>query len=167
MEHLSSDIRQDQSTSLWYIDINEDGEKSLKTDESPRQVPIHPELERLEFIDFAMGASTNSGAKLFPNEKRNTRGEFGAYSKRFNRYRVAQGIKNTPATYLNYHSLRHTVQNDLLGNGNEQYVLNGLVGHTQAKQSQSVQTYSSGASLKGKRELFLKFDYKVKFTSRT
>jgi integrase len=91
---LSSDVRQEPETSLWYIDINKDSDKRLKTDSSPRQVPIHPELEQLKFVEFAQRASNNPGGRLFPDEKRNGVGEFGAYSKRFNRYREAQGIIN-------------------------------------------------------------------------
>ena len=163
---LSSDIRQEPATSLWYIDINEDDDKHVKTDSSPRQVPIHPELERLKFVEFAQRASNNPGGRLFPDEKRNARGEFGAYSKRFNRYREDQGIINTPATYLNYHSLRHSLQNNLLGQGLEEHVVNDIVGHSQAGRSESVKTYSSGTSLQTKRDVLLKFSYALQFKLR-
>jgi integrase len=163
---LSSDVRKEPETSLWYIDINEDGDKRLKTDSSPRQVPIHPVLEQLKFVEFSQRASSNRGGRLFPGEKRNGVGEFGTYSKRFNRYRESQGIKNTPATHLNYHSLRHTLQNDLLGQGHQEHVINDIVGHSQAGRSEGVRTYSSGASLDAKREMLLKFRYNLKLTAR-
>jgi integrase len=159
---LSSDIRQDPETSIWYIDINDNGDKRLKNESSRRHVPLHPEIERLNFIRFAQRAADNPGGKLFPDEKRNARGEFGAFSKRFNRYKERQGIENTSSTKLDFHSLRHTVISNLLGQGCEEHVVNDIVGHSQASRSESAQTYKEGARLEAKHDVLLKLCYGFK-----
>ena len=156
---MVNDVRQDANTSIWIIDINEDGDKRLKNDSSKRQVPIHPGLERLGFLEFVKSASGNKDGRLFPEEHRNNRGEFDAFSKRFNRYLTKVGINKAGAVRLDFHSFRHTLQTDLVDQGSEEYIVNHIVGHTPSKSSQSVKTYSKGAGLKARHDLLLKFRY--------
>ena len=153
-----SDIRKDPKTQLWLIDINDDGpDKRLKNAASRREVPIHPKLARLGFLEFADLGRENNQEKLFPEEHRNTRGEFDAFSKRFNRYLRKVGISKDASLRLDFHSFRHTLQTDLIDQGHEEYIVNQLVGHSPAKSSHSVKTYSRGAGLDAKRKVLLEF----------
>jgi integrase len=161
---LVSDVRRDPTTSIWYLDINDEGDKRLKTESSRRQVPLHPELERMNFLEFVEGAKGNQESKLFPSEVRNPRGEFGAFSKRFNRYKKEKaGIKSEKgASILDFHSFRHVVQEKLFNLGCEEFIINELVGHSKAKHSEGLRTYATGASLEVKRQTLIRPVYNVK-----
>jgi integrase len=153
-----SDIRRDPKTKIWIFDINDDGpDKRLKNAASIREVPIHPKLEELGFLEFAESARRTKQIKLFPAERRNKREEFDAFSKRFNRYLLKVRIVKDASVRLDFHSFRHTLQTDLLDQGHDEYIVNQLVGHSPAKSSHSVKTYSKGAGLAARREVLVKF----------
>jgi integrase len=158
-----TDVRQDPATDLWLLDINSDADKKLKTDASAREVPLHPTLIDLGFLNFAESVRTIKGTRLFADEERNKRGEFSAFSKRFNRYKEALGIKSDQQHKLDFHSFRHTLQNLLFDAGEEEYVVNALCGHSPAQQSEGVKTYSRGPGLKAKYELLLKLRFDIDF----
>ena len=158
----ATDIYRVAESDIWVIDINDSGPgKRLKTLSSKRQIPVHPKLHGLGFLEFALAAAGHEHQRLFPDEKRNGEGEFGAFSKRFNRYLARVGIIAGPDQQLNFHSLRHTLQNDLIGQGYEEYVINQIVGHSPARSSQSVRTYSKGAGLDARLDILEKFDPKI------
>ena len=162
------DVYQDPEASIWIIDINASTQnKHLKTESSPRKVPVHSKLIELGFTDFVKQAVSNGQQRLFPNEHRNTRGEFDAFSKRFNRYLARIGIAKSHAQRLNFHSFRHTLQTDLLSKGQEEYIVNQLVGHSPANSSQSVKTYSKGASLASRRHVLEDFQPNICLYPRT
>jgi integrase len=72
---LTADVRQIHGT--WCIHITEEGDeaKSVKTKGSQRVVPVHPELERLGFLDYCAGMRERGERRLFPEAERNTRGQ--------------------------------------------------------------------------------------------
>ena len=163
-----SDVYQDQASGIWLVDINDDHpEKRLKTSASRRQVPIHPRLIDLGLEKFVKATASQGQERLFPTETRNNHGEFGAYSKRFNRLIKHLGIIKGASTQLNFHSFRHTLQHDLLGQGCEEYIVNQIVGHTPARSSQSVSTYSKGATLDVRLSTLKKFQPNVGLFSRS
>jgi len=162
-----SDIRKDTTKQFWLVDINDKGpDKSLKNESSRRKVPIHPTLEKLGFLEFVELARKNEQIRLFPAENRNKRGEFNAFSKRFNLYLGKVGISKDATLRLNFHSFRHTLQTDLIDQGFEEYIVNQLVGHSPAKSSHSIKTYSKGAGLPARRDVLLAFRCDTNLYSR-
>lgn len=158
-----SDVRRDAATGLWLLDINSDQDKKLKTDTSAREVPLHPKLIELGFLDFVTQVSTANKARLFSDDERNKRGEFGNFSKRFNRYKEGLGIKTDAHHKLDFHSFRHTLQTLLFDKGEEEYIVNALCGHSPAQRSEGVRTYSRGPGLKAKYEVLLKLEFGIDF----
>jgi integrase len=140
----STDIYQHTDDETWLMSINNKGDKLLKNTSSDRVVPIHPSLIKLGWLDFVDEAKQSGREQLFPNEKRNKRGEFSAYSKRFNRYKAQLGINSCADAKKDFHSFRHTVQGFLFGNGEEEYIINKLVGHSKAGSSEGIKTYARG-----------------------
>ena len=97
----TSDIRREGF--IWYFDINDDGEKYLKTKAAIRKVPIHPHLiERFRFHDFVAKQKNCGAERLFPELKKHS-GRYSHYASRwFNGdYLVKVGVKNetTPGFY--------------------------------------------------------------------
>lgn len=107
---LISDVRQEQQ--VWLMDIIEtaDGDdvvrKTLKTESSRRQVPIHNELVKLGLLDY-LDLIRNAGhTRLFPLTVRNSRGQMMAdFSREFGRYLERVGIKKGKG--LSLYSFRH------------------------------------------------------------
>jgi len=159
----TNDVRQDAAAGLWLLDINSDDGKRLKTGASAREVPVHPTLIELGFLEFVDGVRASETSRLFEADQRNKRGEFSGFSKRFNRYKEGLGIKSGPSHKLDFHSFRHTLQTMLFDAGEEEYVVNALCGHNPAQRSEGVRTYSSGPGLEAKYKLLLKLKFGIDF----
>ena len=92
----------------------DNGEKSLKTAASNRQVPVHPELLEIGFTEFLSGSNGGREARLFPEIKQDAFGmHSGRFSKWFSRFLVTCGAA---ATKTCFHSFRHSFR-DALRNG--------------------------------------------------
>jgi integrase len=88
------------------IDISDRGGKTLKTSASIRRIPLHPELERLGFLQLVRQAQAAGQARLFPELKPSADGyEASAFSKFFSRFLAKIGVKTTRN---GFHSFRHT-----------------------------------------------------------
>lgn len=89
------------------FDINDDGEKKLKTLNSVRLVSVHSDLLKLGFLKYIEDLKACEGTKgIFPdftvaNGKLNHN-----FSKSFARYRQHCGITEPGKTF---HSFRHSV----------------------------------------------------------
>jgi integrase len=79
--------------------------RRLKTKQSERFVPVHPELIKLGFLDFVAAQAKARGEKewLFPETAPGTNGA-AAYSKWFGRYIGAHGVTDEAKVF---HSFRH------------------------------------------------------------
>lgn len=105
-----SDLKKDPETGIWIIDIDTDGDRSVKTVSSRRQVPLHSELLRLGLLRYHEGL-LNAGAKstssMWPElYSADPKYRSTAWSKWFNRYlRVTIGILEPSKVF---HSFRHT-----------------------------------------------------------
>ncbi len=98
---LVSDVREEDGIS--YLDIRAGDGKSLKTKSSMRKVPLHPELIRLGFLEYAKG---QQGPRVFPELKPDTHGKLTSHwSKWYGRYARAIGLTDPRKTF---HSFRHT-----------------------------------------------------------
>lgn len=125
---LVSDVREEDG--IRFLDINDEGEKQLKTPGSRRRVPLHPDLERIGFLQFHAERLRSVGpeAPLFGDLRRSTRGKVTeAFSKRFGRHLRAVGITDPDKVF---HSFRHTFKR--LGRASEvdNAILDALQGHT-------------------------------------
>jgi hypothetical protein len=51
-----------QSEGVWYLQITDEGDRQLKNEQSRRQVPLHPELIRVGFLDDVAGDRWPTGS---------------------------------------------------------------------------------------------------------
>ncbi len=139
---LVSDIKTDQD--ITYLDINAlEGDKSLKTASSRRQVPIHPELVRCGFLRYVSERKEKGDKRLFPGLKPDSKGSpTGNFSKQFGRHlRVRLKITDKRKTF---HSFRHTFKDACRAAGIENVISDALQGHSSGTVSG---TYGSGYPL--------------------
>lgn len=105
-----ADIKQDPETSIWIIDIDTDGDRSVKTVSSRRQVPLHGELIRLGLLRYREGllkAGAKGTSSLWPElSSADPKYRSTAWSKWFNRY--LREIVGIPEPSKVFHSFRHT-----------------------------------------------------------
>ena len=108
------------------IDINDNGDKKLKTQSSRRVIPIHPILlERFDFLGF-VGHQTSFATRLFPALHK-VDGSYGhGYSKWFARYRERCGVTGDGKCF---HSFRHLVATTLKTADVPVYVAAEILGH--------------------------------------
>lgn len=121
-----SDVRRDGD--IWWFDINDEGAKQLKNEQSARRVPIHPVLIRLGFLDYLDTAASKPDDFVFPELRPggpDNKLGYG-FSKWFTRYRQEVGVYDKR---LNYHSFRHSVTTKLAAAGVALEVRNELLGH--------------------------------------
>ena len=101
----------------------------LKTINAERVVPIHSELIRLGLLDYKNTVVIpDKTTRLWQNLKPNTYGKFSsAYTKRFGRFKRKVGVVDSQLTF---HSLRHTFVNELKQQGESEFVIAQLIGHS-------------------------------------
>lgn len=105
----ASDIR--QTKGLHYIAITDDDGRFLKNHASKRDVPIHPELQRMGFLSFVDEARKVGNGQLFPFLKLTGRSVTDAWSKWWGRY----ARDYVPDRRKNFHSFRHTMKDAMRG----------------------------------------------------
>ena len=166
---LRDDVFKDEESGEWVISINDDDGKKLKNEHSKRILPIHPMLKKLGFIEFVLTVS--KGEKLFPDEERNSLGHFGAFSNRFNDYKdrvgVVKSVVNGKKEMKDFHTLRHTFTDKLLGlrPPPPDYIKNAITGHSDEGESENSRTYFEGPSIQQKKDYIFKVKYpEIDFT---
>ncbi|MEO5334642.1 MAG: site-specific integrase, partial [Magnetococcus sp. YQC-5] len=118
------DIRQEGG--VWVFDLNDDGEKKLKSPSSKRLIPIHPRLLELGLIAYAEALKQRGQSRLFPELQHGRDGYAGPASKWFNaRYTTKLGIKAGRA----FHSFRHTVADHLKQRDADEKKIGAILGH--------------------------------------
>lgn len=133
------------------FDINRSGGKRLKTNNSRRTVPVHPELIRLGLMDYVADLRLRGFSRLFPELKRGRDGYSQAVSRWFNRYRKTLGIDRQ------FHSLRHTVATRLREAGVPFDLVADILGHTRSDLETG--RYTKEASVQRKYEALSKLEY--------
>lgn len=122
-----TDVRSDQG--IHYLRITDEGsdeQKSVKSGAGFRSVPLHSKLLELGFLEYV---EKQSGPRLFPEAKRDSRGQFGPVSKFFQKYFAT--MKFEPDSQGNlpvFHSFRHSVA-DGLRRKHDDYIIGLLLGH--------------------------------------
>ncbi|HEU6436240.1 MAG TPA: site-specific integrase, partial [Nitratidesulfovibrio sp.] len=101
------DIRQEKG--VWIFDINDAGDKRLKTKASRRHVPVHPLLTELGFLDF-VNRTPKGQKRVFHSLTPDSRMKYGhSVTKWYTRYRREQGIGGNTGekSELDLHAFRH------------------------------------------------------------
>lgn len=142
--------------SIVYLDINGDGEdKSLKTASSWRSIPIHPELERLGFLEHVQQMRQRGSLRLFPDMPMGEDGYYSSvYSKRFRQLLDGLGIKHSKNAF---HSFRHSFEDACRASGISRDVMNALQGHAESGMSGR---YGSGYHLATLAEAIERLEYR-------
>jgi len=141
-----ADIVKDEG--VRYIDVTDQSssgatEKTLKTSQSRRRVPIHPELVKLGFLKFVQQQRKAKQTRLFSDMALGTGvDKTNVASKFFNLYFNKIGIK-TPKTA--FHSFRHNFKDALWHADIPDVYQDALMGHAEGKGAKF--TYGSGLPL--------------------
>ena len=127
----ADDVKVDPSSGVQFMTVIEDDDagRSVKTENSVRAFPIHPELVRIGFLEFVSHRrkADGSSARLFPLLTPGSKGGFGeAFSKWFGRYKKSLGIDNKKSVY---HSFRHGFKDALRAGGVNEDINDALTGH--------------------------------------
>jgi integrase len=128
----ANDVKLDPSSGVHFMTVVEDDEtgRSVKTENSVRAVPIHPELLRIGFLTFVDHRQKADGqkARLFPEIQQNSKGNYGAaFSQWFGRHKRSLGIDNASSVF---HSFRHGFKDALRAAGVNEDVNDALTGHS-------------------------------------
>lgn len=122
------DVRKEHGHWIIHITDDGDGEKSVKNDNSRRILPVHTQLLELGLIDHHARLKRAGQTRLFPEAKRNSRGQMMAeFSRMFSRYLSGLGIKNGRG-YSQY-SFRHGAADALRRAGYLDHEFTFLMGH--------------------------------------
>jgi len=108
------------------FDVNDHGTKKVKTAASVRQVPIHPALVDLGFLEYVKALQAHGVARLWPNLSRGRDGYSHVFTKvyqRLNRKAITQDSKKV------FHSFRHGMSDFLKQSGELETVAAAILGH--------------------------------------
>jgi integrase len=139
------------------FDVNDVGDRKVKTQSSKRLVPVHPKLLKLGFGEFLEGRSSVGSVKLWENLEPNKYGywgkNFGKWYGKFNRKYITDDPRKV------FHSLRHTVADTLKQAGVETSVISELLGHSHDKGNMTLSRYGKRYRPKVLLDALMKLDY--------
>lgn len=149
----TTDIRKEQG--IWVVNIDDAGDNHLKNDNSIRQIPLHPQLEKLGFLAYHQKLYASRAKMLFPDltfskGKQRWGNEFG---KKYNTY-----IKNIKLRVgrEDFHSFRHTLTDALRAAGIPTDIITSITGH---KDGRIIAGYGKGFTLKQRYDALAKVRY--------
>lgn len=154
-----TDVREDKN-GVAYIDFNLDapdkmmdeetqavGDKSLKTVNAIRQVPLHPRLIELGLLEYVDALKAAGYDRLFPELKHNkVKGYRAAPSKWFNENYFGKVLGFPRDGKKTFHSLRHTFINVVDGFETNERTIAQLVGHVRGSTT-AMTTYRKDADV--------------------
>ena len=122
-----SDVR--RRDGIDYVDINAvDEGKSLKNTSTGREVPLHPELLRLGFLDHVERRRASGGGPLFPDPNPRKKGKLTrTFSGWWRDHRRKRGVSDHRKVF---HSFRHTFKEACRVAGVGEEVHDALTGHS-------------------------------------
>lgn len=152
----------------WYIDINRNDGKNVKTNAGVRKIPIHDELIRLGFIKYVDSRRSDKDCTLVFPELMNDRYDGKLYTKAsrwFNdQFRKQVGIEsvaskqNADEQKKDFHSFRHTVTNHLKQRMVDISLVHEVIGHENARGVSSIYEEAYSVDIL-KREVVDKIEY--------
>lgn len=150
-----SDVR--EVDGIWVFDVNEEGDKRLKTESSKRLVPVHPKLIDLGLLRYVETMKERKSVRLWPKlARRDSDGycaALGNWYGRFNRKHVTDDQLKT------FHSLRHTFADTLKQLGVQESLISELMGH--ANDSITTGRYGKRYQAKVLLEVVSRLDYGI------
>ncbi|WP_262298583.1 DUF6538 domain-containing protein [Microvirga sesbaniae] len=125
----------------WYLSINDKNGKRVKNRHSKRNVPLHPVLIGLGFIDFVRDRTASGESRVFEDVSSSRHGYYSErFSKRFNRtFLKGVGVKSPK---LGFHSFRHTFKDALDATETPLPIRDAICGWNASKNSS--QNYGKG-----------------------
>ena len=142
----------DSPTVTWCLNINDRGDKKLKSKNGQRIIPLHPVLLRAGIVAFAQ---SRSGLKLF-HDIIPYKGKYGhQVSKDLAKYRKSLGINGEGQTF---DGIRHSVISKLWAKGIPEAHTAAIAGH-QRGNSESYLRYSKKNDLRPLRAAIEAIDY--------
>lgn len=126
---LLRDVAEEAGTPMLHV---REGPRTLKSKAARRDLPVHPELVRLGFLEFVRERREGAGAEavLFEGQQPNGRGKWGRrLSERFSARVKASGVEGRKLTF---HSLRHDFKDALREAEVAPDVAAYLMGHAEA-----------------------------------
>ena len=99
--------------------------QQVKTSASIRTIPIHSELIRLGFIDYAQNIKNEGKDSLWPHLKQRKDKPGGYFSNWFGEYRASIGLFGYP----DFHCFRHTVRSQFGEAEVPEHVIDSILGH--------------------------------------
>lgn len=109
------------------LSITDAGEgQKVKSSASVRSIPVHPELVRLGFLEYAEEMQKTGDGSLWPNLKLRKGRPGGFISDWFGDFRKAAGIAEK---YPDFHCFRHTVRTLMSRGGIDHKVQDHITGH--------------------------------------
>ena len=141
---------------IWIFDLNTNHtDKSLKTPQSKRLVPIHSKLIESGFLDFVSEKNARGKSKrLFEDAKIASDKTYSSvFSKWFSRYLKNIGIKTDKTSF---HSLRHNIKDYFRDVGESDELAENFVGRSTGSTGEA---YGSGFSLRRMHEAVHKIQF--------
>ena len=147
-----------QKDNIWVLDLNENHEdKTLKTPQSKRLVPIHDKLIEMGFLDFVEHKrAANNSSRLFDDANLASDNTYSSiFSKWFSRYLTNLKIKTDKTSF---HSLRHNLKDNFREVGESDELVENFMGRSTGSTGEA---YGSGFSIQRQHEAInkIKFDY--------
>ena len=139
-----ADIRNTEGIN--HIAIHDEGDHTVKTESSRREVPLHPKLLEAGFLRYVERLNKDGETRLFPLLKPDSKGDYsGNWSKWWGRYaRGAIGITDQKKVF---HSFRHSFKDACRNAEISKEVHDRLTGH-KGDASDAGNQYGIGPNLK-------------------
>lgn len=141
---------------IWCIDINREKDKSVKTDEGVRIVPIHPFLIELGFLSYVKSVQHEriwSNLRKSNNDWEGYAYLFNKWSERYNRKYISTDKKKVP------YSLRHNFITNLKEQDVSESLVAEITGHV--VEGMTYGRYGKAYSVKTKLEGVTKVNYNI------
>ena len=99
--------------------------QQVKTSASIRTIPIHSELIRLGFIDYATNIKSTDADSIWPTLSQRKDKPGGYFSNWFGEFRASIGLVGYP----DFHCFRHTVRSQLSEAEVPEHLIDSILGH--------------------------------------
>ena len=142
-----------QKESIWVFDLNENHkDKTLKTSQSHRLVPVHKDLIKLGLLDFIESHKGNK--RVFEDASLANDGTYSStFSKWFSRYLEKVELKTAKTSF---HSFRHNLKDFFRQTGESDELAENFMGRTTGTTGEA---YGSGFSVQRLNEAIQKISF--------
>jgi integrase len=117
-----------QEDNVWMFSIDEEGDKSVKTQNSIRKTPVHPTLINLGFVHYVEILKSKGVDRVFPELTKDKDGYSSKVSRHYNeKFLPSIGVWKSRVKVL--YSTRHTFINRCYKKGVDRDIIKCIVGH--------------------------------------